>query len=141
MSTEPPNVFERRFQNTLFDLGRVTEEAVSFIEANGIGAEAVYAANLVIEEMVTNTLKFGYNDGAAHEILLRVELLPQRLLLVLEDDAHEFNPLNAPEPNLHLPAEQRTPGGLGIHLVRKFAEDVRYERRDGRNRLIVAIRR
>lgn len=141
MSTEPPNVFERRFQNTLPDLGRVTEEAVGFIEANGIGAEAVYAANLVIEEMVTNTLKYGYNDGAAHEILLRVELLPQRLLLVLEDDAHEFNPLNAPKPNLHLPAEQRTPGGLGILLVRKFAEDVRYERRDGRNYLIVAIRR
>jgi anti-sigma regulatory factor (Ser/Thr protein kinase) len=141
MSTEPPKVFERRFPNTLPDLGRVTEEAVGFLEAGGAEAEAVYVANLVIEEMVTNTLKFGYSDGAVHDILLRLELLPQRLLLTLEDDAHEFNPLNAPEPDIHLPAEQREPGGLGIHLVRKFAEEIRYERRDGRNRLVVAIRR
>lgn len=140
MNVETPIVFERRFPNTLADLGRVTEEAMGFIGANGVNAEAVYIANLVIEEMVTNTLKFGYSDGAVHEILLRMEILPQRLLLTLEDDAHEFNPLDAPEPDIHLPAEQRTPGGLGIHLVRKFAEEVRYERRDGHNRLIVAIR-
>ena len=42
--------------------------------------------------------------------------------------------------DVHLPAEQRTPGGLGIHLVRKFAEEMHYERHDGRNRLIIAIR-
>ena len=91
--------------------------------------------------MVTNTLKFGYDDTAVHEILLRVEVLPKRLLLIIEDDGHEFNPLNAPEPDVNLPAEQRTPGGLGIHLVRKFAEDVGYERSSGRNRLTIAIRR
>ena len=140
MNMETPNVFERRFQNSLPDLGRVTEEAMRFIEANGIDGQAAYVANLAIEEMVTNTLKFGYDDTAAHEIFLRVEVLPKRLLLIIEDDGHEFNPLTAPDPDVHLPAEQRTPGGLGIHLVRKFAEEMRYERRDGRNRLIIAIR-
>ena len=140
MSTEPLNTFERRFQNSLADLGQVTEETVRFIEANGIRGEAVYAANLAIEEMVTNILNYGYDDTMAHEILLRVEVLPQRLLLMIEDDGHEFNPLNAPEPDVNLPIERRTPGGLGIHLVRKLADEMRYERRDGRNRLTIAIR-
>ena len=140
MSTEPLNTFERRFQNSLADLGQVTEETARFIEANGIKGEAVYAANLAIEEMVTNILNYGYDDTMAHEILLRVEVLPQRLLLMIEDDGHEFNPLNAPEPDVNLPIERRTPGGLGIHLVRKLADEMRYERRDGRNRLIIAIR-
>lgn len=140
MSTEPLNTFERRFQNSLVDLGQVTEETVRFIEANGIRGEAVYAANLAIEEMVTNILNYGYDDTMVHEILLRVEVLPQRLLLMIEDDGHEFNPLNAPEPDVNLPIERRTPGGLGIHLVRKLADEMRYERRDGRNRLTIAIR-
>jgi len=112
-----------------------------FLEDNGIRGQAAYSANLAIEEMVSNTLKFGYDDARVHEIFLRAEVLPKRLLLVIEDDGHEFNPLNAPEPDVHLPAEERTPGGLGIYLVRKFAEEMRYERRDGRNRLTIAIRR
>jgi serine/threonine-protein kinase RsbW len=140
MSAELPKTFKRYFQNSPTDLGRVTEEAVRFIEANGIRGEAVYAANLAIEEMDTNILKFGYDDTTTREIFLRVEILPKRLLLVLEDDGHEFNPLNAPAPDVNLPADQRQPGGLGIYLVRKFAEEMRYERCDGRNRLTIAIR-
>lgn len=140
MSTELPKTFERRFPNSLADLGRVTEEAVRFIEENGIRREAVYAANLAIEEMITNILKFGYDDTATHEILLRVEILPKRLLVVIEDDGHEFNPLNASAPGVNLPADQRQPGGLGIYLVRQFAEEMRYERHDGRNRLTIVIR-
>jgi serine/threonine-protein kinase RsbW len=140
MSTEPGNVFERRFYNRLDDLSRVTEEAVRFIEERGVGDRAVYVANLAIEEMATNILKYGYDDTAVHEILLRLEIHPAELRLALEDDGHEFNPLKAPEPDVNQPAEQRVPGGLGIHLIRKLAEQMNYERRGGRNRLTVRIR-
>ena len=140
MSTEPRKTFERRFPNVLADLERVTEEAVQFLEAVGVPSEAVYLANLALEEMATNILKYGYDDQAAHEILLRLEVQPQRVRLILEDDGHPFNPLEAPEPDIHLPAEQRVPGGLGIHLVRRMAEHMSYERTAGRNRLTLKIR-
>ncbi len=141
MSPESPSCFERRFQNSLDDLARATGEAMRFIGDRGIGADASYAANLAIEEMGTNILKFGYGDSGVHEILLRVEILPGRLLVIIEDDGREFDPLKAPAPPVHLPPDLRAPGGLGIHLVRNLAEDMRYERRDGRNRLTIAIRR
>ena len=141
MSTEPGNIFERRFSNQPDDLSRVTEDAMRFIEAKEAGAQAVYLVNLVIEEMGTNLIKYGYDDTAVHEIMLRLEIRPGTLLVVIEDDGHEFNPLNAKEPDVNLPAEERALGGLGIHLVRKMAEQVSYERRDERNRLTVEIRR
>lgn len=140
MSTGAEIFFERRFPSRLADLERVTAEAIQFLETAGIGSEAVYLANLAIEEMATNILKYGYDDQALHEILLRLELSSERVRLVLEDDGHPFNPLDAPEPDLHLPAEQREPGGLGIHLVRKLAEHVSYERYANRNRITVTIR-
>jgi serine/threonine-protein kinase RsbW len=140
MSTEPGNIFERRFPNRPDDLSRVTEEAVRFIEARGAGDRAVYIVNLTIEEMGTNILKYGYDDTAIHEILLRLQLVPEALLLVLEDDGHEFNPVQAPEPDLNRPAEDRAPGGLGIHLIRKLVEQMDYMRCGGRNRLTVRIR-
>ena len=140
MSTEAGNILERRFHNRLDDLSRVTEEAVWFIEAQGADDRAVYVAHLAIEEMVTNILKYGYDDTALHEIRLRLEIHPGALLLVLEDDGHEFNPLKAPEPDVSRPVEDRIPGGLGIHLIRKLVEQMDYERCGGRNRLTVRIR-
>lgn len=140
MSIEPGNIFERRFPNRLEDLCRITEEAVRFVEERGVSAQAAYTANLAIEEMATNILKYGYDDSALHEILLRLEIHPGLLRMVLEDDGHEFDPVKAPDPDLHLPAEDRVPGGLGIHLIRKMAEKMDYERCGGRNRLTVTIR-
>lgn len=139
MSIEPSKTFESRFQNRLADLNRAIAEAVRFIEESGVTGGAVHIANLAIEEMATNILKYGYDDTLVHEILLRVEILPEKLHLTLEDDGHEFNPLKVPEKVVDLPAEMRVPGGLGIHLVRKFVEEMRYERRDGRNRLTIVV--
>ncbi len=140
MSAEPGNIFERRFANRLEELNRVTEEAVRFAEEHGVGSRAVYLVNLAIEEMVTNMLKYGYDDAGIHEIFLRLEVHPGEVRLVLEDDGHEFNPVAAPEPDVNQPVEDRIPGGLGIHLVRKLVERMDYERTDGRNRLTVRIR-
>ena len=140
MSTEPGSIFERRFANRSDELNRVTEEAVRFVEGRGLDDRTVYVVNLTIEEMVTNMLKYGYDDTNLHEILLRLEVQPGVVQLVLEDDGHEFNPVAAPEPDVNQPAEDREPGGLGIHLVRKLVERMEYERTDGRNRLTVRIR-
>ena len=139
MSNEPA-IFERRFLNQFDDLGRVLDEAVQFLKERGTANQTVYVANLAIEELVTNIIKYGYDDTAAHEILLRVEIRPGILRLRLEDDGHEFNPLAAPEPDITLPAEQRVPGGLGIHLVRHLVEDIHYQRSAGRNQVTVTIR-
>ena len=140
MNSEPGRHFERSFPNQLAELSRVAEEAGRFLRERGVGAQAVYTANLAIEELATNVLKYGYDDAAAHELLLRLELQSGALLLVLEDDGHEFNPLLAPEPDLTQPANQRAPGGLGLYLVRKLAGQMTYERRGLRNRLTVRIR-
>jgi anti-sigma regulatory factor (Ser/Thr protein kinase) len=141
MSTESDHHFEWRFPNRLSELNRVITEAVQHLETAGIGAQPVYLANLVIEEMGTNILKYGYDDTADHEIRLRMEIQPGSLGLILEDDGHPFNPLTAEEPDVNLPAEERVPGGLGIHLIRKLIDEIQYERLDGRNRLTVRIRR
>jgi serine/threonine-protein kinase RsbW len=140
MSSEPGNTLERCFHNRLDELNRAIEEALRFLQERNVGDRAVYVANLAIEEMVTNTLKYGYDDTSVHELRLRMELHPGELLLVFEDDGHEFNPLKTPEPELNLPTEQRVPGGLGIYLVHKLVERMDYERCGGRNRLSVRVK-
>ena len=55
------------------------------------------------------------------------------------DDGREFDPLSAPEVDVHAPLEERTVGGLGIHLLRNMVSEIRYERSGGRNHLRLRI--
>ncbi len=134
-----PAVLERRFANRLEDLNEVMHELGRFLEAERIGPRSAYAATLAAEELATNIVKYGYDDRTVHEILLRVEVDCSAIRLILEDDGHPFNPFNFPPPNLHLPIEDRAPGGLGIHLVRKLADRCDYQRVNARNRVTVEI--
>jgi len=133
MNASPTPAFDRVFPNQLADLGRVAEAAVNFLREHGLPQPAIYAANLAIEELGTNLLKYGYDDPGPHEIRLRLEVHPAHVLMTLEDDGHEFNPTRAPAPDLTLGLEDRQPGGLGLALVRQFADRFDYQRRAGRN--------
>jgi serine/threonine-protein kinase RsbW len=133
------NVFEAQFINQLPELLRVIEAALAFLEQRGVSTRALNLAHLAVEEMATNILKYSYDDNATHHILLRIRIEANGLLVELEDDGHEFNPLQASQPKLDIPFEDRAPGGVGIHLVRKLATQMDYERRDGLNRLRIKI--
>jgi len=117
-----------------------TVQAEAWLVEQQVSFEAMYLVSLAIEELVTNCIKYGYKDSASHTIdfLLRVD--GQILRLEVIDDGSPFNPLEAPRPDLSLPPEQRPIGGLGLHLLRELADEMRYERRDGTNRLTLIKR-
>ncbi len=65
---------------------------------------------------------------------------PERnVLLTFTDEGVPFDPLQRSDPDITLSAEERKIGGLGIFLVRKIMDDVRYIREDGKN--ILRIRK
>jgi len=134
-------LFERRFRNSFEDLGRVSLEAGRFLEAEGINDRPAYVTNLTIEELLTNILKYGYDDAAEHEIFLRVSIRPALIEIEVEDDGHRFNPWEFPEPDTTIPPEERAPGGLGIHMIRKLASRVDYQRSGALNRVTVEVSR
>jgi anti-sigma regulatory factor (Ser/Thr protein kinase) len=117
-----------------------TVQAEAWLVEQQVSFEAMYLVSLAIEELVTNCIKYGYKDSNSHTIdfLLRVD--GQILRLEVIDDGSPFNPLEAPRPDLSLPPEQRPIGGLGLHLLRELADEMRYERRDGTNRLTLIKR-
>lgn len=139
MTAGQSNAFEERFTNQFESLMPKVEAAVRFLEERGVKPATVNLAHLAIEEIATNILKYGYDDDRTHEIVLRVQVEPGEVRVQLEDDGHEFDPRTVPPPDLNVPVDEREPGGLGIHLVRKLARHIDYERYDGRNRLTVSI--
>jgi anti-sigma regulatory factor (Ser/Thr protein kinase) len=120
-------------RNQFGAIAEASQAMRAFLERHGVPADARFTADLVLEEMVTNTIKYGYDDAGAHTIEVRVSIAGARLAIRISDDGHPFNPLDLPVPDTTLPAGERPIGGLGIHFVRNLADSLDYAREDGRN--------
>jgi serine/threonine-protein kinase RsbW len=105
-----------------------------FAGQRGIAAEEAHRITILLEELLTNLMKYGYPDGrepGRAEIALT--LIGDRVEIEFIDDGCAFDPFAAPPPDLKQPVESRSLGGLGLYLLRAMCDETRYERRDERN--------
>jgi anti-sigma regulatory factor (Ser/Thr protein kinase) len=135
-----PALLEITLENRAPELQRLASELERFAKNHRIPDPDVHALSLALDEVVTNTIAYGYDDQRAHEIRLRLTLSNGRLSAEVEDDGRPFNPLTAPQPDLSSAVEDRPVGGLGIHLVRSLMEQVDYRRESGKNHLVMSKR-
>lgn len=126
-------------KNDLEALAQATCSLEEFLQTHAAGSDACFTSILVLEEIVTNVIKYAYEDTAPHEILLEVRLSSGHVVIQVSDDGRDFNPLAVQLPDLEQPLEERPIGGLGVHLVRNLAESVEYQRAGGRNILTAFI--
>ena len=121
----------------LSELGRVNQSLTEFGQRHGLAPKVVHDLNLALEEILTNTISYGYTDNREHEIKVRLSMQPGEVQAEVEDDGQPFDPLAVPEPDTAKSLEERTIGGLGIHLVRKLMDNLEYKRQGERNLLIM----
>lgn len=117
-------------------LGQVTE----FIRAGGRGAgfsaERLDELDLIVEELFVNVARYAYRGGGSGVAELRYSLPAEGLLRVeIADQGEAYDPLQLAEPDLTAKLAERKVGGLGVFLVRRYADALRYRRDDGWNRL------
>lgn len=117
------------------ELDRVSAAIEDFgLEANW-PMDVVFKVNLALEEIVLNVMNYGH-DGGMHEIEISLCAEENALTIEIVDDGRPFDPLNdAPIPDVNAELDERNIGGLGVHLVRKMMDDVRYRRAEGKNYL------
>ena len=100
--------------------------------------EAVsYHLDLAANEAVANAISYGYPQGARGAIDLRIGKKAGQAILEIEDDGVPFNPLELAEPPRVQTLEESRIGGLGVPLIRRSIAQCDYQRRDGRNLLIL----
>ena len=108
--------------------------AEAFLARAGVPDRTMAQIMVALDEIVSNIFTHGAKGRMpAVEVRLRASAGLVRGEVV--DNGAAFDPLAAPEPDTALPAERRTIGGLGIHIIRKTMDDIRYDRDHGRNRL------
>jgi anti-sigma regulatory factor (Ser/Thr protein kinase) len=98
-----------------------------------------YVMRLVIEEIATNIIKYGYGEDNQGIIQLRCTLNDGSLQIIIRDQGRPFDPRECIEPDLCNDVQGRTIGGLGLFLVREFSDYLSYhhDATSGWNELLV----
>lgn len=93
---------------------------------------------LVVEEVLTNVVKYSGAAEAGQTAWVRWTVSAQELHLRFEDPGRPFDPLGEDETGLT--DEERCEGGMGILLIQALADSIRYSREDGWNCLALSFR-
>lgn len=105
-----------------------------------LNEEQVFYLNLALEEAVTNVVNYAYTDQQTHEFTLDSLDEDDMLTFVLTDDGQPFDPTEVPPIDTTQSADERKIGGLGIFLINKVMDEVKYKRQDDKNILTLKKR-
>jgi len=129
-------------QNNINELEKLAVFMQETAEKWNLSSELLFNLNLVIEEVVSNIILYGYDEDQKNKII-RMELILEEgeLQIRITDSAKAFDPLGIPLPDdLDKPAGDRKIGGLGIFFIRKLMDDVIYER-SGNNNILTLYKK
>ena len=123
--------------NDLQEITAVAEHIDEFCAARNVAPHVAFAVNLAVDEILTNTISYGYDDDEKHEIAIRVSMDASVLAVEIIDDARPFDPSSAPQPDLESSVEERPVGGLGLFLADQMMDSIKYRQVDGRNVMLL----
>ena len=106
-----------------------------FCREHGLSGAVQNAADLALEEHLTNVLTHGYEPGALHRIVVALKVEGDCLCVDVVDDGKPFDPLAASPVDTSLPLADKPIGGLGVHLMRQFMDELSHTRESGKNML------
>ena len=120
--------------NSLPEIAHVTEKFEIFAEDNSLSRRIIYDISLCLDEIITNIVSYGFDDDAEHIIEIQFHLKENEIKLIFIDDGIEFDPELKEDPvHLKHSVKERPIGGLGIYLVKKLMDIIKYRRVEDKN--------
>lgn len=118
------------------NIDMVTEFVDDFLDRNGCPVKAKIQMDIAVDEIFSNISFYAYKDGVgAATVRVEMQDAPKAVCMTFIDGGIPYNPLEKEDPDITLSAEERKIGGLGIYIVKKNMDEMRYEYRDGKNHL------
>ena len=133
------DTLELSLVNDLQEIGTAAARIDAFCEQREITTQIAYAVNLSIDEILTNTISYGYDDDEQHRIGLSMCMEGDVLVVQIVDDGRAFDSSLERETDTESSLEERSLGGLGLFLVQQMMDDVTYQRRDELN--VITLRK
>jgi anti-sigma regulatory factor (Ser/Thr protein kinase) len=122
-------------------LDEIREFVGDIARAGGFGDKDIYNIQLAADEAASNIIEHAY-DGVSDGLLeLSCGVKGNTITIILVDHGESFDPSEVPMPDLKADLSERKIGGLGIFLMRKLMDEVRYEVKPNKNNVLTMTKR
>lgn len=138
LKTSPPDC-QLLIKNSIANLSSISEKITQLCNNWKLSAYTCNRVNLVIEELISNTIFYGYIDTLEHDIVLNLKCDKNAICIEIIDDAIEFVPFAQKSADTISDINERQVGGLGIHLVKNFTDVFTYLRENTKNIIKIEI--
>ena len=125
----------RDFAREYDSLTALYQFAEEILAASEIGEATRFPVHLALEELFTNMVKYSPDTDSdiGVDVVVEGELVTVTLT---EDDVDEFDVTRAPDVDTDAPLSERTPGGLGLHLLKNIVDKLEYDYRNRRSSVV-----
>ena len=118
------------------------QEVLSFVDSHledmGVSMKAQMQIDIAVEELFVNIAHYAYApDTGKAVVCVEKDEEKNQVSISFTDWGKPYNPLEKPDSDVTLSAEERSIGGLGIFMVKKSMDDMRYVYKDGQNILTI----
>lgn len=131
---------QQQFPRHLDSLTPLYEFAEGILSSHAIASGTRFPVHLAMEELFVNMVK--YNPGVTTDISVTVAVGEKGTVRVtlVDEGGVEFDVTARRPVDVEAPLEERTPGGLGVHLIQNLVDSLEYEYQDGRGKVIFTKR-
>lgn len=131
---------ERRFRRDFAALKAIFAFSAEYFAREDIDREMLHDVDFALEELFTNMVK--YSPAGDAEIRIALGRAGGGVEVTLTDRGVErFDVTRAPDADTNLTIEQRRPGGLGLHLIRRLVDFLHYEYSDAERESRIVFRK
>ena len=133
---EQQMVYELEIKALTENLQDVLDFVEGHMEEMDAPMKVMIQMNIAVEEIFVNIAHYAYKpDTGMAVIQVETDRENNQISITFMDTGKPFDPLAKPDPDVTLSSEERNIGGLGIYMVKKSMDDMRYEYIDGKNTL------
>jgi anti-sigma regulatory factor (Ser/Thr protein kinase) len=126
-------------RNRIAEMEKVVDFVDRFGAAHDLPKPVTDDLNLCLDELLNNTISYGYVDRQPRSIVVVLLLTPGLLAAEVQDDGKPFDLRKAAPATPRGSLRSRKTGGLGIHFVKALMDEVAYMRAGRHN--VVRIRK
>ena len=136
MSKQIKNIRKRStFKSSTDNLSSIRDFVKSTAQQVGFSKDISGNIILAVDEAVTNVIKHAYNYSEEGKILVSISFIKNKFSVSISDKGTHFNSKLIKDPNLEEYYKQKRVGGLGMFLMKKLMDDVKYSQPQNRNKV------
>jgi len=123
---------------SLDELAKIQNFAAMLLLKHNISLDINKIIHLIIDELFINIFSYGRtNVSDLLKLDINIAINDNEIKMLFIDNGVEFNPLDFnSDIQINLPINERRTGGLGIYLVKYFADNIEYKYNDNKNHLL-----